>query len=386
MAAVEVRPVRSRGDLKRFIKLPWRLYRNAENWVPPLVMERKRHLDRARNPFFEHADAEYFLAWRDGRPVGRVTAQVDHRFNEFQQNDWGMFGFFECEDDREAAHALLSAAEAWLRERGRDRMVGPMDFSTNHECGLLVEGHDLRPQILESWHHPYLSGLLEEYGLVKAMDLYKWSLHISARESKLLPVLEELAEKLEPEHGVTIRNMRRKDFAAEVERFMDVYNRAWERNWGFVPLTDAELEAYAKDLKPILDEHWAFVAEKDGEVVGAALTLLDYNEILARTNGRLLPWGWLKFLRAKEKIKTVRVWALGVLPEYQHTGVAAAFYIQHFEMAKVRPQKSGETGWILETNTAMNRAMEAMGGSIVKTYRVFEKELAGPGGSAGQAE
>ena len=144
MAAIEVKPVRSRRDLKRFIKLPWRIYRNAENWVPPLVMERKRHLDKEKNPFFEHAEAEYFLAWRDGEPVGRITAHVDHRFNEFQDNDWGMFGFFEAEEDQEVADALLGAAEAWLRERGRDRMVGPMDFSTNHECGVLVEGFDVQ--------------------------------------------------------------------------------------------------------------------------------------------------------------------------------------------------------------------------------------------------
>ena len=268
MAAIEVKPVRSRGDLKRFIKLPWRIYRNAENWVPPLIMERKRHLDRERNPFFGHAEAEYFLAWRDGEPVGRITAHVDHRFNEFQDNDWGMFGFFESVDDREVAGALLGAAEEWLRERGRDRMIGPMDFSTNHECGVLVEGFDVKPQILESWHHPYYQSLLEACGLTKAMDLYKWSLHMSARQSRLLPVLEQLAEKLEPEHGITVRNMRRRDFKHEVERFMDVYNKAWERNWGFVPLTEDELRAYAKDLKPILDENWAFIAEKDGEVVG----------------------------------------------------------------------------------------------------------------------
>src|SRR5918996_693048 len=253
VAAIDVKPVRSRADLKRFIKLPWRIYRNAENWVPPLIMERKRHLDREKNPFFEH---------------------------------------FEAEDEQEVAAALLGTAEAWLRERGRDRMLGPMDFSTNHECGVLVEGFDVRPQILESWHHPYYQRLLESYGLTKAADLYKWSLHMSARQSRLLPVLEELAEKLEPEHGVTVRNMRRREFKHEVERFMDVYNKAWERNWGFVPLTENELRAYAKDLKPILDENWAFIAEKDGEVMGAALTLLDYNEVLAKLNGRLLPFGW----------------------------------------------------------------------------------------------
>ena len=374
--SVEVRPVRSRGELMRFIKLPWRLYRNEPLWVPPLISERKRHLDCSRNPFFEHAEAEYFLAWRDGEPVGRITAHVDQRFNEFQQNDWGLFGFFECEPDHDAAQALLATAEGWLRDRGRDRMVGPMDFTTNHECGLLVEGHEREPQILEFWHHPYYAELLERYGLVKAMDLYKWELHLDTALSNTLPVIFELAEKVEPEHGVRIRHMRKRDFQQEVRRFMEVYNAAWERNWGFVPLTDSELEHYAKELKPLLDEHWAMIAEKDGETVGAALTLPDYNQVLKHLNGRLLPFGWLKALLARRRIDRVRVFALGVKPEYQHTGVAAGFYVEHYNMAQATPQKWGEMGWILETNTPMNRGMEAMGGKIVKRYRLYDKPLA----------
>ncbi len=366
--------MQSKRDLMRFIKLPWRLYRNEPRWVPPLISERKRHLDREHNPFFLHAEAEYFLAWRDGEPVGRITAHIDRRLNEFHDNDWGLFGFFECEENTETAHALLATAEAWLRERGRDRMVGPMDFSTNHECGLLVEGFERRPQILENWHHPYYAALIESYGLTKAMDLLKWELHISDRE-KMLPVLFELAEKVEPEHGVIVRPMRKRHFQAEVKAFMEVYNSAWEKNWAFVPLTDEELVSYAKELKPILDENWAWVAEKDGEVIGAALSLPDYNQILRKVNGRLLPIGWLHFLRARKEIDSVRVFALGVKPEYQHTGVAAKFYVEHFESASRTPQTWGEMGWILESNIAMNRGMEAMNGRIVKRYRVYEKVL-----------
>ena len=369
---VEVRPVASRRELMRFIRLPWQLYRGEPRWVPPLISERKRFLDRERNPFFEHAEAEYLLAWRDGEPVGRISAHVDHRFNEFQSNDWGQFGFFECADDAEAAGELLGAAERWLRERGRDRMVGPFDFSTNHECGLLIEGHERPPQILENWHHPYYAALLESAGFRKAMDLLKWELHISDR-AKVLPVITELAGRLEPEHGIRVRHMRRRDFAAEVRRFSEVYNSAWERNWGFVPLTEAELAQEARELRPIIDENWALIAERDGETVGAALTLPDYNQVLAELDGRLLPLGWLKAMRARRRIDRVRVHALGVKPEFQHTGVAAAFYLEHFEMAARTPQTGGEMGWILETNTAMNRAMEAMGGRIVKRFRLYEK-------------
>jgi GNAT superfamily N-acetyltransferase len=359
----------------RFIRLPWRLYRNAPNWVPPLISERRRHLDRDHNPFFEHAEAEYFLAWRDGEVVGRITAHVDRRFNEFQDNDWGLFGFFEAEDDPEVANALLETAEGWLRERGRDRMVGPMDFNTNHECGLLVVGHERAPQILENWHHPYYQGLIEGYGMTKAMDLFKWWLDEAERDQKLMDVVVELADKLEPEHGIVIRHIKKREFEDGVRRFMEIYNSAWEKNWGFVPLTETELQAYAKELKPIYDEHWGMFAEKDGETVGAALTLVDYNQILKKMNGRILPFGWVHTLGASRKIDSVRVFALGVKPEYQHAGVAAGLYVEHYKMAASTPQTKGETGWILENNVPMNRGMEAMGGEIVKRYRLFEKPL-----------
>jgi hypothetical protein len=369
---VEVRPVRGRRELTEFIKLPWRLYRGVANWVPPLISERRRHLSRSHNPFFEHAEAEYFLAWRDGNPVGRITAHVDHRLNSFQGNSWGLFGFFECVDDARVAGDLLDTAERWLRERERERMVGPLDFSTNHECGLLIDGHELMPQILENWHHPYYRTLLEGAGMSKAMDLYKWQI-LTAEHERVLPIIYELADTLEQRHGIRVRNMRKRDFADEVRRFMEVYNAAWERNWGFVPLSDSELDAYAKELKPILDERLAFVAEKGDEVVGAALTLPDMNMVLAGLNGRLLPLGWLRVLRQRRKIDEVRVFALGVKREYRHTGTAAAFYAEYWRECLRRRIRRVETGWILEVNESMNRAMEALGGDIVKRYRIYER-------------
>jgi hypothetical protein len=379
--SVEVRPVAGKRDLMSFIKLPWRLYRNEPHWVPPLVSERKKFLDREKNPFFEHADAEFFLAWRDGRPVGRISAHVDRNFNEFQGNEWGLFGFFEAENDPEIADGLLKAAEAWLRERGRDRMVGPMDFTTNDECGLLVEGYDRDPLILQGWHHPYYRELLDGWGLAKAMDLYMWELRLDKVEDKggFHPFIYAAAEKVTGEHGVTIRHMRKRDFEAELGRFLEVYNAAWERNWGFVPLTEKEVRHYAKDLKPILDERWTWIAERDGEVLGAALSLPDINICLAHMNGRLLPVGWAKFLYWRRKIDRIRVFALGVKPEHQDLGIAANFYVEHLANADRKAIWWGEMGWILETNEAMNRAMEGMGGKIVKRYRIFEKPLDGAG-------
>ena len=372
--ALEVRPVASKRELKTFIKLPWRLYRNEPNWVPPLRFERERFLDRDRNPFFQHGEAEYFLVWRDGRPVGRISAHIDTHLNEFQDNDWGLFGFFECEDDPKAARALLAAAEHWLRARGRDRMVGPMDFTTNDECGVLIDGYELLPTILTNWHQPYYPGLIEAAGLVKAMDLYMWNLEVSDR-SRVHEAIWKIAGEVETKHGITVRSMRKKDMEAEIGRFLEVYNAAWERNWGFVPLTEQEVRHYAKDLKPILDDNWAFIAERGDEVVGAALTLPDYNQVLIHLNGRLLPFGWAKALWYRRKINRVRVFALGVKREWQHAGIAAKLYELHFDAAASTPQTGGEMGWILETNKAMNRAMEGMGGRIVRTYRVYEKEL-----------
>ncbi len=379
---VEVRPVRGRRELNTFIRLPWRLYSDQANWVPPLLSERKRHLDRRRNPFFEHAEAEYFLAWRDGQPVGRITAHIDQRLSEFQQNRWGLFGFFECERDSAVANALLDRAEAWLLERNRDRMIGPFDFTTNHECGLLVEGHELMPQILENWHHPYYRGLLESAGFVKAMDLYKWEINPDNRDH-MLPIIDELADRLEPEHGIRLRRMRRRDFEAEIRRFMEIYNEAWSHNWGFVPLTDAELKHMAKELKPVLDEDFAAVAETaDGEVAGVSLSLPDYNKILAQINGRLLPLGWLKALLLRRKLDEIRVFALGVKPSYQHTGVAAALYRDVWDSVFRRNMHRAETGWILEANEGMNRAMEALTARIVKRYRIYERPLSPPGQTA----
>jgi GNAT superfamily N-acetyltransferase len=378
MAKVSIRPVRNRRELKRFVKVPFRLHRDKEQWVAPLIFERMEFLDREKNPWFEHAEAEYFVAERDGEPVGRITAQVDSRWDEYQGGSDAMFGFFEAANDPAVAAALLEAAGDWARERGRDRILGPMDFTTNDELGILVEGYERRPMILEPWHPPYYRELIEAEGFGKAMDVLMWELQFGDLKEgeRFDPSIHAAAEKALREEGIAIRNMRKRDMAGEVRRFMDVYNEAWGDNWGFVPITDAEVEFQAKNLKQVIDERWAYMAEKDGEVVGAALTLPDINQVMAKLNGRLLPFGWLKFLLGKGKIDQCRVFALGVKHDYRHSGVAAGLYLKHLEEAAVPGGiVGGEMGWILETNGPMNRAMEGMGGRIVKRYRIYEKSL-----------
>jgi GNAT superfamily N-acetyltransferase len=378
VSEASVRPVDGRRDLNAFIKLPFYLHRGTP-WVPPLVFERRDFLDRDKNPFFQHADAEYFLAERDGGVVGRITAHVDERWTQFQGGNDGMFGFFECENDPDTARALVDAAKGWLREHGRERMLGPMDFTTNDECGVLIEGYDRDPMILQPWHPPYYRELLENLGMSKTMDLLMWELHLGTLKQgdRFHDFIHEAARKSHSEHGVTVRHMRKGDLEAEVARFMEVYNEAWGPNWGFVPITEEEVRFQAKNLKPILDENWAMIAEREGEVVGAALTLPDINQVLAKMNGRLIPFGWWHFLIGRRRVDQVRVFALGVKPQYQHFGVAAALYVRHIEVAARVRQKGGEMGWILETNEPMNRAMEGMGGSIVKRYRLYELPLAG---------
>jgi GNAT superfamily N-acetyltransferase len=378
VSSVEIRPVRTRRELKRFVKVPFRLHRDNPQWVPPLVYERMQFLDRNRNPWFEHGEAEYFIAEREGEPVGRITAQVDEEWDRTQGGSDGMFGFFETAEDREVAGALLGAAEQWVAERGRARLLGPMDFTTNDEVGILIEGHELRPMILQNWHPAFCKELLEGLGYGKAMDLLMWYLELGKLKQgdQFAPEIHAAAEKALHDEGVTIRNFRKRDLPAEMRRFAEVYNEAWAKNWGFVPATEAEIEFHAKMLKQVLDEDWGFIAEKDGETVGVAFTLPDINQALAQTNGRLLPFGWARLLLAKRRIDRVRVFALGVKDDYRHSGVAAGLYLKHLAAASPDGIPAGEMGWILETNEAMNRAMEGMGGEIVKKYRIYEKALA----------
>jgi GNAT superfamily N-acetyltransferase len=373
--SIDVRPVSGRRDLKEFIDLPYRLHATSPLWVPPLRIERRIFLSKRLNAFFNHGDAQLFLARRDGRVVGRLSAHYDNAFNAHHGNRWGMFGFLELEEDPEILPSLLEAAAAWLREHRCDHMVGPMDFTMNDESGVLVDGYELEPMIRQPWHPPYYKRLCEEAGLTKAMDLYFWDLHISDRE-RMLPIIFKLADEVEKRHGITIRRMSRRSLRKDLDRFADVYNTAWSENWGFTPYDKKDLDAYALDLQLVFDHHWFMVAETpEGDTAAIAITIPDINQVLKKMGGRILPFGWYHFLRRNKTIDRVRIGFLGVKPQYQHTGVAAKLYVEHFDTAGVRPQNKGEAGWILESNRNMNKALEAMGGRIVRTHRMYERPL-----------
>jgi hypothetical protein len=370
---IDIEPVRGLRDLRTFVALPYRLHVGTA-WVPPLKLERYLFLSRRLNAYFKHGEAEYFLARRGGEVVGRISAQIDHAFNEFHGSRWGMFGFLEFEDDQEALDQLLDAAAGWLHARGCELMVGPMDFQMNDESGVLIEGYDLAPLIRQPWHPPYYRQRCESGGLTKAMDLFSWRLGIADRE-RMLPALPRIAERAKAKHGITIRKMARRHLRRELDEFAKVYNAAWSRNWGFVPYTKEDLDAYALDLQLVYDREWFMVAECEGETVAMAISIPDINQVLARMGGRLLPFGWWHYLTRRRIMDRVRVGFLGVMPEYEHTGAAAALYLEHFDVAARTRCHYGEAGWILEDNHSMNRGLEAMGGRIVKRYRVYQRAL-----------
>ena len=373
--SVSVQPVAGRRDLREFIELPYRLHSSSPVWVPPLRLERRLFLHRRMNPLFSHGDAQLFVAWRESRVVGRISAQYDDNFNAHHGNRWGMFGFLEFEDDPEILPALLEAAAGWLVAQGRDHMVGPMDFTMNDESGVMIEGFERAPFIRQPWHPPYYAQRCEEAGLGKAMDLLMWELEISDRE-RMLPIIFKLADEVEPRHGIRVRKMSRRSLRRDGDRFAEVYNAAWSENWGFTPYTKKDLDAYAHEMHLVFDPNWFMVAETaEGETAAVAITVPDINQVLKRMGGRLLPFGWWHFLRRRRIMDRVRVGFLGVKPEFQHTGVAARLYVEHFDMAGSTPQTWGEMGWILETNTNMNRAMEAMGGRVVRRFRMYERAL-----------
>ena len=370
---LRVEPVERKKDLREFLRLPWKIYRGDPNWVPPLLREEKARFDPSRNPFFEHAEVALFLAKRDGEPVGRIAAIVNYAHNEFWGDKVGFFGFFEGPQDEEVAGRLFEEAGRWLREKGMEVMRGPMEFSTNETCGMLVEGFGRPPMVMMSYNPPYYPQLLEALGFRKAKDLYAFYIRAD------VPIPEKvarIARMVQERGGIRVRSLRMKEFWEEVKRVKIIYNSAWSKNWGFVPMTDAEFEHIAKELKQIVEPELVLFAEtEDGEPVGYSMAVPDVNQVLRRINGRLDPLSLAKLLWYSRKINEGRLMTLGVREGFRRRGIEAVFYMRTLEAARKLGYVGGELSWTLEDNHLINRAIETMGAKRYKTYRIYDRGL-----------
>ncbi len=382
--ALEITPVRGFADLRAFVRLPERLHAGTP-WIIQYRGERYAYLSRRLNPFFRHGgEAQYFLARRDGRVVGRISAQISPVLNANQNTRWGLFGFFDFEAEQEICDALLAAAEGWLRAKGCDRMVGPFDFLLNNEAGILIKGFELEPMIRQPWHPPYYREMVEAAGLVKVIDLFHWELDIADRNQRMLPVLPQLAAEAREKHGLTVRRMTRRSLWRDLDAFIEVYNAAWSRNWGFIPYTKQDKLELWIDYQLVFASEWFMIVEDPaGRLVAMAVTIPDPNQFQPKMKGRMLPFGWYYLLNARRYIDRVRVGFLGVMPEFQHTGAGALLYMEHYDTAYPNTKIThGEAGLILETNRSMNRGLETMGGHITKIMRVYERTFE-PGAEPG---
>jgi GNAT superfamily N-acetyltransferase len=375
MARIEVVEVESSSQLRKFINYPNILYRDDPNYVAPLIAERKEFFDRARNPFYKNASVKLFLARRDGDVVGRIATCVNYAHNNYHEEQVGFFGFFDCPDDYDIASTLLKVAMIELKRAGMDKMRGPMSFSTNHECGFLIEGFDSPPTVMITYNQPYLPKLAEKFGLKKVMDLLTF---IITKEDPIPERIQRVVDKMAERSRVRLRTLRMREFDREVERINEVYNAAWQYNWGFVPMDQAEFEYTAKNLKQIVDPDLVFIAEYDGQPVAFSLALPDVNQALIHLNGRLFPFGLLKLLwhtKVRSKIESIRMITFGVIPAFQKRGIDSAMYIATYKRAVAKGYKWAELSWMLETNELMVRAAKQMGATPTKKHRIVELPL-----------
>lgn len=381
MPPLQLRPVETARDLRRFIDVPWRIHGTgrATPWVPPLRLSVRELLDR-RHPAYDAADRQCWIAWRGEVPVGRIAAIDNRAHTAFHGDRTGFFGFFEVADDGEAAAALLDAAGGWLAARGLTAMRGPVSPSTNYECGVLVAGFEHHPMFLTAWNPPYYDALLAACGMHGVKDLLGWHLPIGDRAWALPPRYAEhaaQAAQLCAEERLTFRDVDLRHFQREVDLLWEVYNAAWEPNWGFVPMSRREFERLAKDVKPLVDTRFAFAAEVRGEPAGFALGVLDYNLLLKRIgSGRLLPTGLFTLLAGRRALRSGRVMALGVRAEHRTRRIFALFAHELVRRAQVAGVTHAEASWILEDNHRMNRPLQSMGAVPYRRWRLYERPLA----------
>jgi len=370
-------PVEGRQDLRKFIRLPWSIYADDPAWVPPLLLERSEHLSK-RNPFFEHAKCRFWLAYRGGRPAGRISAQVDQLHLQRYEDSTGFFGLLEAENDPETFQALMDTAEKWLSKQGMRRILGPFNLSINQECGLLVEGFDSPPMVMMGHARPYYGARLEESGYRKEKDLLAYRIEVDFELTRAMRAVIKRAAR-----RVNIRSLRRERFSEELEILQDIFEDAWSENWGFVPFTKAEFKHLGQNLKHLVHDEYVQIAEVDGSPDAMIVGVPNVNEVIKDLNGRLLPFGWLKLLwRLKvARPKTARVPLMGVRKRHHNSFLGAALAVMVVERVRRLGVKYGakavELSWILEDNAGMRNILESMGGVVYKRYRIFTKDLVG---------
>lgn len=371
MSSVEIKTLsNSKSDRKKFIKFAWKIYEGDPNWVPPLLMDKLKILDKSKNPFFKRAEMELFMAYKNGEAVGRIAAIKNDAHNQYHNENIGFFGFFECINDQEVANKLFDTAREWIKNKGLTDMRGPANPSSNDEYGLLIEGFDDPPRLMMTYNPKYYLDLMENYGLKKVKDLYAYRIdNNKVRQENKIQRVAEISKK---RYNVTVRPINMKDFKNELERVKYVYNKAWAPNWGFIPMTDEEIDLLAKDLKPIVEPSLVLFAEVGDETVGFSLVMPDYNELFIKMNGHLFPFGIFRLLTQKRKITWARILTLGIIPEYQKRGIDAILYDLIIENAHKIGIDKGEASWVLEDNLMMTRSAEMMRGELYKKYRIYQ--------------
>ncbi len=370
---VTIKRVQDKRDLNRFIDFPYRLYSGDGNYVPELRIMQKETLNKKKNPFFKHADADYFIALNDaGEVVGRIGAITNQVYVDHWKENYGFFGFFETVNDKEVVKALFDTAIDWLKNKGVDGFYGPMNPSTNDTCGTLIEGFDTPPYLMMVHNKEYYDDLLRHYGLTKKMDLISWELFEEKIPERMITLSEKIEERLKKQ-GIIFRQADFKNMKEEAPKLRHIYNKAWEKNWGFMPMTEEEFDALAGELKMITSPELVYIVEDKGEPVAFAASLPNVNEIFINfRNGRLFPVNFLKMIRFKKKVKSMRVLTLGIIEGYRKTGIDACLYVKTTKGGAKLGYHRGEASWILETNGPMNRALENMNGVPYKKYRIYQ--------------
>ncbi|MGM0507109.1 MAG: GNAT family N-acetyltransferase [Bacteroidota bacterium] len=360
-------------EKKAFLEFPYSHYKGDAHWVPPLKFEVRKRLDPEKNPFFQQAEMALFIAEQDGEIAGRIAAIIDHRYNSYHDTKTGFFGFFESINSESVTDLLFRSVSGWLEERGIEKLMGPASPSMMDEVGILVDGFDQPPAIMMPYNKQWYGDLLESAGFQKEMDLFAFDVDQTTVDRERMSRAVGLVKRRIP--GLTVRPIRLKKMQQEIEIIRHIFNKAWSQNWGFIPLSKAELEQLASDLKLILDPDFAHIVEVDGDPVAFSVALPDYNQILAEMNGTLFPTGIFKLLLKRKSIHRIRTALMGVLPAYRGKGIDAVLHHQSIENGLVRDFHSSELSWVLESNTEMIRVAERIGARRSKTYRIYSKSL-----------